>query len=229
MNAETLNIESARRTTADDIFERLRADIVSLQLPPGTKLSEAEVARKFDVSRQPVREAFIRLGNMNLVQIQPQRATIVRRISRSEILEARFIRTAVETEIVRRACKAYTPAQEKAFESNLEQQQAAVLAMDLDRFNTADYAFHRLICVTAGCEFAFKTIAENKVYVDRLCMLSLSSKAGQQEVYDDHVEIFERLRAGDEEGLVAATRLHLSRLNETLDQAQQQYPAYFED
>lgn len=229
MSAATLGLEAARRTTADDIFERLRADIVSLRMPPGTKLSEAEVARKFDVSRQPVREAFIRLGNLNLVQIQPQRATIVRRISRSEILEARFIRTAVEVEIVRRACDAYDGSREAAFKSNLERQLAAVQAMDSDRFNTVDYEFHRLICETAGCEFAFKTIAENKLYVDRLCMLSLSSKAGQQEVYDDHVEIFERLRAGDESGLVAITRLHLSRLNETLDLAQQQYPDYFED
>lgn len=229
MNAETLSLVAARRTTADDIFEKLRADIVSLDLPPGTKLSEAEVARKFDVSRQPVREAFIRLGNMKLLRIQPQRATIVRRISRSEILEARFIRTAVETEIMRLACERYRPVDEKRFKSNLKQQKAAALAIDSDRFNALDYEFHRLICETAGCEFAFKTIAENKVYVDRLCMLSLSSKAGRQEVYEDHVEIFARLRAGDEAGLIAATRLHLSRLNDTLDYAEQQYPDYFED
>lgn len=229
MNAETLAVANARRTTADDIFEKLRADIVSLDLPPGTKLSEAEVARRFDVSRQPVREAFIRLGNLNLVQIQPQRATVVRRISCSEIREARFIRTAVEIEIVRRACALYDASREAAFESNLKQQQAAVSAMDLDRFNTLDYEFHRLLCETADCAFAFRTIAENKLYVDRLCMLSLSSKAGQQEVYDDHVEIFERLRAGDEAGLTAITRLHLSRLNDTLDLAQQEHPAYFED
>lgn len=229
MSAEAWDLETTRRTTADDIFEKLRADIVSLDLPPGTKLSEAEVARKFDVSRQPVREAFIRLGNMKLLRIQPQRATIVRRISRSEILESRFIRTAVETEIMRLACERYDPAHEKRFKSNLKQQKAAVAAGDTDRFNNLDYAFHRLICEAAGCDFAFKTIAENKFYVDRLCMLSLSSKAGQQEVYEDHVGIFERLHAGDEAGLIAITRLHLSRLNETLDYAEKQYPAYFED
>lgn len=229
MGALTLGLDATRRTTADDVFERMRADIVSLRLPPGTKLSEAEVARRFDVSRQPVREAFIHLSNMSLVRIQPQRATIVCRISRSEILESRFIRMAVEVEIVRRACKSYNDTHEAAFRSNLEQQLEAAEAMDSDRFNALDYEFHRLICVTAGSEFAFKTIAENKVYVDRLCMLVLSSRAGQREIYDDHVKIFERLRAADEKGLVAITRRHLSRLTETLDDAQRQYPTYFED
>lgn len=229
MSVQTLDRDTTRRTTAGDVFARMRADIVSLRLPPGTKLSEADVARRFDVSRQPVREAFIRLSNMNLVRIQPQRATIVRRISRSEILEARFIRTAVEIEIVRRACKTYKDSHEAAFASNLEQQLEAVSAMDLERFNALDYEFHRLICVAADSAFAFKTIAENKMYVDRLCMLVLSSKAGQQEIYDDHLNMFERLRAGDEDGLIAITRLHLSRLNETLDDAQRRNPTYFDD
>lgn len=207
----------------------MRADIVSLRLPPGTKLSEAEVARRYEVSRQPVREAFIRLGNMNLVQIKRQRGTIVSRISRSEILESRFVRTAVEVEIVRRACERYTDAHEPEFTQNLEQQLAAVEAVESDEFNALDYEFHRLICITGDCEFAFNAIAENKMYVDRLCMLSFSSKKEQREVYHDHAEMFERLRARDTDGMIAITRSHLSRLNATLDYAQEHHPTYFED
>ena len=45
----------SRRTTTDDIFDQLYADITSLELKPGTKVSEIEIAKKFDVSRQPVR------------------------------------------------------------------------------------------------------------------------------------------------------------------------------
>ena len=229
MSALTHDLDTTRRTTAVDVFERMRAEIVSLRMPPGTKLSEAEVAKKFDISRQPVREAFIRLSNLDLVQIQPQRATVVRRISRRAILESRFIRTAVEIEILRLACKAYDSTHDAAFEANLARQSTAVQTMDSDLFNALDYEFHRLICVAADSEFAYKTIAENKVYVDRLCMLALASKSGQQETYEDHVTIVEKLRAGDEEGAEAIMRLHLSRLNETLDHAQKNNPTYFED
>lgn len=226
---DLLDLEQTRRTTADDVFDRLRGQIVSLQLPPGTRLSEADVARELNISRQPVREAFIRLGNMDLVLVRPQRATVVKRISRNGILESRFIRTAVELEIVRRACKTGVGSFETAFRVNLDKQVGAVRSNDSDLFNTLDYEFHQLICRAADCEFAFKTIAENKVYIDRLCMLSLSDKKGQMDVYDDHVEMFERLCARDETGMVKITKLHLSRLSETLDQAQAQYPDYFDD
>ncbi|MEL6920239.1 MAG: GntR family transcriptional regulator, partial [Pseudomonadota bacterium] len=49
-----------RRTTADAVFDQLLDEIVSLSLTPGTKLSEVDVAKRFGVSRQPVRDAFNR-------------------------------------------------------------------------------------------------------------------------------------------------------------------------
>ncbi|GMG82667.1 GntR family transcriptional regulator [Paralimibaculum aggregatum] len=222
-------IDTVRRTAADDIFERLRAEIVSMRLTPGTKLSEADIARRFEVSRQPVREAFIRLSNSNLVAIRPQRATVVRRISKTEVLETRFIRTALEVELVRLACDRGIRGREAGFEASLAMQRSAVEARDTDRFNALDYDFHRLICEAAGRAFAFRRIAENKVYVDRLCMLSLADKAGLDEILEDHETIYARLRGGDSAGAIAAMRLHLTRLDATVAEAQAAYPDYFED
>ena len=54
----------------------------------------------------------------------------------------------------------------------------SVEAMDADRFHALDYDFHGLICAVADLQFAYKTIADNKAHVDRLCMLSLSTKEG---------------------------------------------------
>jgi len=75
MSVHTTSREDDRQTAADGVFESLRNDIISLRLEPGTKLSEVEIAKQNDVSRQPVREAFIRLSNMNLLLVRPQRAT----------------------------------------------------------------------------------------------------------------------------------------------------------
>jgi DNA-binding GntR family transcriptional regulator len=94
MNVEAIISDRGRRTAADTVFDAMRKDIVSLKLEPGAKLSEIEVARRFAVSRQPVREAFIRLDNMHLVQVRPQRATTVCKMSARAIVNARFIRTA---------------------------------------------------------------------------------------------------------------------------------------
>ena len=63
------------RTVTDQIFELLYERVVNLSLPPGAKLSEAEVAAQMGVSRQPVRDAFYRLSQLGFIQIRPQRAT----------------------------------------------------------------------------------------------------------------------------------------------------------
>ena len=196
MNIQIPRPEQARRTTTDDVFERLHAEIVTLGLAPGTKLSEMEVARQFDVSRQPVREAFIRLSNASLVQIRPQKATVVRKISVTDIRNARFVRTAVEVEVIRKACQTATATDLKAIRKNLQQQKRAAKRNGATEFHDLDYAFHHLICVAAQCEFAFETIAQNKSQVDRLCMLSLADKDGMQELVDDHVRIADALEKG---------------------------------
>lgn len=115
-----------RRTTSDVVFEHLRNEIVSLEILPGSKLSEADVARRFGVSRQPVRDAFARLENLELLLIRPQKATEVRGFSMERISHARFVRLAVELEVIRQACSVWNDDRGTALEKNLAQQQQAV-------------------------------------------------------------------------------------------------------
>ena len=162
-----------RRTSADVVFESLFEEIVALDLLPGAKMSEVEVAKRFGVSRQPVRDAFSRLGNLGLLVIRPQKATVVRHFSLQGIQNARFIRTAVEVEVLRRACLNWTGDFDDALDDNLAEQRIAIDANDPETFHRIDYDFHRLLCESAGADFAFETIAANKAQVDRLCILSL--------------------------------------------------------
>ena len=100
-----LSKSSSRVTTLDDIFNYLYDEITNLRLAPGDKISEAEIAAKFAVSRQPVRDAFRRLENLDLLLIRPQRATEVKRFSTREIEKSRFVRQAVEKEVLFRAAQ----------------------------------------------------------------------------------------------------------------------------
>ena len=224
-----LGNEFGRRTTVDEVFDRLHADIVSLKLEPGTRMSEVEIAGQFNISRQPVREAFIRLSNMRLLEIRPQKATLVRKISQSHILNSRFIRTAVEVEVVRRACASKTDLDVVSFDDNLARQKQSVTNMDVDEFHDLDYAFHHLICRAGDAEFAFETIAGNKAHVDRLCMIQLSSQPALSEIHEDHAEIFELLKKRDEAGTIKLIRHHLNRLDQTLNAARESHSDYFED
>ncbi|MEI7250543.1 GntR family transcriptional regulator, partial [Pectobacterium versatile] len=107
------------------IYRVLRKDIVECNIPPGKLLSEKEISVRFDVSRQPVREAFIKLAEAGLVQIMPQRGTFVMKISEQRVADARFIRQALECAIVRRAAEMVTEEQLLTLEHNLRRQELA--------------------------------------------------------------------------------------------------------
>lgn len=218
-----------RMTTAEEIFRKLNADIISMRLLPGSKISEVEVAKACNVSRQPVREAFMRLGDLDLLEIRPQRATRVRKISHEGLRNTRFIRAAVEVEIVRVACKNATQEHFDLIQDNLNQQKLALDALNAELMKSLDYEFHKLICIAADRLYAFKTISENKAHTDRACTLELADATGMLEVLEGHSGIFESIRNGDEEEAVQRTRVHLRHLDATLATASQNYPDFFED
>src|SRR3954468_7713688 len=90
---------------ADQVFHTLRSSIVTMRLMPATALSEQDIADRLKVSRQPVREAFIKLSETGLVRVLPQRGTFVVKISARAVMDARFVRQAVECAIARRAAQ----------------------------------------------------------------------------------------------------------------------------
>ena len=229
MNVRETFSQTKRLTTAEEVFHKLHSDIISMELKPGAKLSEVEVAKQFNVSRQPVREAFMRLGDLNLLQIRPQKATLVRKISTESLKNTRFLRAAVEVEVVRRACEVSTEESLINLRTNIELQKLAVAALDASRLHELDYEFHRLICIAGDCIPAFKTIAENKTHTDRVCSLELSDAAGMEEVLEGHADIVSAIAAKDEVLAVQATRHHLAHLDDTLISVRKNHADYFED
>lgn len=218
-----------RTTSSDVVFDELYGQIMRLDLLPGTKISETEVARTFGYSRQPVREAFTRLANLNLLIVRPQRATLVRPFSRQLIANARFVRAAVELEVIRSAALDRDTSVDAFLKANLREQTDAVSASDVSRFHELDYKFHKLLCASARQEFAFDIIAENKAQVDRLCMLALTSKEAMEVLYDDHKKLLKALFEGDARSADQLLRIHLDRLTPTIDAIYTTHNAYFDE
>jgi DNA-binding GntR family transcriptional regulator len=218
-----------RRTSADVVFEHIYDEIISLGLMPGAKISEAEIAERFGISRQPVRDAFTRLDNLQLIQIQPQRATQVKRFNMSGLAAARFIRLALEVEILKGAVAAWHDDAAAPFEENLAAQERAVEMLDRTGFHALDEAFHGLIAETAGTGFAFDLVLEKKAQVDRICVLSLKDAAGMEELVGDHRLIFDALRKRDAMAAEAALRLHLSRIERTIAKIHDKHLDYFDE
>ncbi|MGI9294399.1 MAG: GntR family transcriptional regulator [Pseudomonadales bacterium] len=218
-----------RRTTAEDVYDRLHADILSLRLLPGDKLSEVEIARQLEVSRQPVREAFIRLSNAGLLLVRPQRATEVRRISPSALRNTRFLRLAVELEVIQTACSTNTDAFHARFDANLNQQKKAIDAGKPNRYHELDYKFHHLLCKSADREFAYATVKSSKSQVDRLCLLSLSDTVEMLETYKDHCQLVASIKENRSKEALLIMRAHLSRLDAAIEAIRLEHAEYFDE
>lgn len=219
---------SERRTSVDDIFDHLHEQILTLQLRPGDRISEAEIAANFGVSRQPVRDAFNRLANLDLLLIRPQRATEVRRFSMREIEKARFVRAAIEKEVLVRASELCDGVGETKLNAALAEQDELRGNGNYEAFGKLDYDFHKLLCEIARAEFAFDVIQEEKAKVDRLCMLGLAKEQRMPALIDDHWSIAKAVIAHDSKEAVSAGLLHLSRLDETIETIIATNANYFE-
>ena len=90
-----------RQPVSNQIFEHLRAQIVSLALLPGTLLSRPAMAESFGVSQTPIRDALLRLEQEALVTVHPQSSTMVAPIDVEQAHEAQFLRISLECEVSR--------------------------------------------------------------------------------------------------------------------------------
>jgi len=219
---------AGRRTSVDVVFDHIYEEIASLRMLPGTRISEAEIAARFSVSRQPVRDAFRRLQNLDLLLIRPQKATEVRRFSIKAIKKSRFVRASVEAEVMRRAAVECDKAAGLLLDACLAQQRKVVADCDFEAFGQLDYEFHKTLCEVAKVAFAFEVISSEKAKVDRLCLLGLAKEDRMPELLADHEKIAELVKQGDAEGAVAAGMEHLSRLDATIEAISIKNSDYFE-
>lgn len=225
----TIEATAERKTSADIVSDALYNQIITLDLMPGTKISEVDIAKKFGVSRQPVREAFTRLGSMGLLRIQPQRATVVQNFSLSSIANARFVRLALEIEVAKEAINQWTPAAAERFSHNLTAQQDAVARDDTHVFHSLDEEFHRLIAEVAQKPAAFALLMQKKALINRICVLSLKDSQEMEHLVQDHFDVFHAMMAGDPSSVEKTLRLHLSRIEKTIESVQVAHPEYFQD
>ncbi len=214
---------------APQLVSALRQGIVELRLRPGEALSEADIAARFGVSRQPVREAFIKLSEAGLVEIRPSRGTYVMKISARELANARFVREAIECDIANQAGRLAKPGDIARLHDLVDRQKRACARSDYRTFNDADEAFHRAIADIVDCDYAWRIVESARVQTDRVRYLSLPDASPMPLLIRQHEAIVERMAARDPEGTEAAMRRHLREILVALPQIAAAHPDLFAD
>jgi DNA-binding GntR family transcriptional regulator len=191
------------------VYQAVRADIVAMTMRPGDKISENELARRFGVSRTPVREAIQRLADEGLVEIFPQSGTFVARIPYDELPEAIVIRKALEGTTASLAATAASRSQVLTLASVIEQQREAAEADDPDAFHRADELFHAKLADISGHPAIWKLVLQVKTQVDRFRRLTLILPHRMYAVIAEHEQILAAIERGDGGAAAAAMTRHL--------------------
>lgn len=194
----------------------LRERIIQNDLRPGDRISESELARAYEVSRQPVREAFIKLADQGLLQVRPQRGTVITRIGYAAVLDARFLREAIEADIVSIVASAPDPALIAELREQLDRQTSAD-RNDPRAFAALDELFHRTLAEAAGKGGAWKQIEGLKAQMDRVRYLSLGTFPVDH-LIAQHSAIVDGIAEADTAAANRAIRLHLREVLNDLPQ-----------
>ena len=211
------------------IYRILRRDIVHCLIAPGTPLSEKEISVRFNVSRQPVREAFIKLAENGLIQIRPQRGSYVNKISLSQVRNGCFVCQAIECAVVRRAASMITDSQCYQLEQNLNQQRVAIDRKQINDFFELDDDFHQQLATIADCQLAWDTIENIKATIDRVRYMSLDHVSPPEMLLRQHLDIFTALEKHDGDAVERAMTIHLQEISESVQLIRQENSDWFSE
>lgn len=207
------------------IYEGLRQRIIHGDIPPGTALSEAEISRMLAVSRQPVREAFLKLAEDGLLEIRPQRGTFVRKINKDAVMDARFVREAIEARIVRELAITHDSDLISRLRTLLAAQEAVPLSC-LDDFMKLDEEFHKTLANAACRLYGWKVIEAIKIQIDRVRYLTLQ-KFPQKKLIHQHTAITDAIEQGLPDQAEHEMQQHLRLVLEDLPGVEQAHPDFF--
>jgi len=186
------------RTTLlrDSVHDRLRDAIVDGTLAPGEVVRDTELAAWLGVSRTPVREALLRLGETGLVRSAPGRSTVVAEIDLTEVREAHAVVVAMHRLAVAEAVDRLTDDDVERMRAANLRFAAAIDAHDTDAALAADDDFHRIAVEVSGNRALTTVLDQFGPVVRRLERRRFASHAGEQSVVL-HDRLVEACAAGD--------------------------------
>ena len=179
-----------RETLVDRIVSILEERILSGELPPETKLSEARVAREFAVSRVPAREALQRLEEMNLLRKTHLTREVVR-FSREEFRELYELKNVVEAFGVMKGALRATEKEIKKISAVLSAMQTCIAAGDVRKLPGLNLQFHDLLVQCSRDQKLIQTYAALAKQVRWVAPRTLLSHNRPELSLREHAAIFE--------------------------------------
>lgn len=200
---------------ADAVYERLREEVLSGQLTPGSRLSVPALAERLRVSRSPVRDAVLRLIQDRLAVEEPRRGAVVAQMGPTELAALYEVREVLEGLATRLAVENSGRRLVEALRGALAEHERAVRVADIAGHTAADLRFHALIRRASGNTEVAHLLEGIQSRV-RLAMRTTTITGGPHNAVRDHRAILAAIEAGDPAAAEAAARAHIARLHAVL-------------
>ncbi len=202
--------ETAEKTTlAEELRLQLADDIVCGALPPGTPLDESDVARRFGVSRTPVREAIRQLTASGLVDSRAHRGAIVARPN-IERLNSMFEAMAeLEALCAGLSAERMTAADRHGLEALHEQLRAMIQAGNPQRFHEVNEAFHNAIYAGSQNTYIAEMTLATRVRVQPFRRAQFRNLGRLSKSHAEHDRVVVAIMRGDRVEAAAAMRDHI--------------------
>lgn len=218
----------AKETAREYAFRIIKYNIISLELEPGSMISEKELAEAIGVSRTPVREALIELSKLRIVEIYPQKGSFISLIDSELVEEVRFVRLVLEHNMVELACDVATPEDIILLEENLRLHEFYLQQETIDKQLQLDNKFHKLLFSICNKDFTHDLLEGMMGHFDRVRNLSLST-IKHTNILLDHKAILDAITKKDKVLAKDIITNHLSRYKTDEERLKKQYPHYFKE
>jgi GntR family transcriptional regulator, rspAB operon transcriptional repressor len=221
------NIEKLEKeTNRDYAFRVMRNNIVNLELTPGSMLSEQDIAEELHLSRTPVHEALQELARTTIIEILPQKGSLVSLVDMNKVDEAVFLRSTIESAITEEACKIATEEDIRSLEENISLQDFYHDQNSIDKIMELDNAFHEKMYKITNkmqCHYVVKLM---NIHYDRFREMKLHALENKP-IIDEHKEILQAFIQKNPTKAKELVLSHINRLYIDEKEIRSKYPTFF--
>jgi DNA-binding GntR family transcriptional regulator len=196
-------------TRAEELRLQLADEIVRGALPPGAALDETDIARRFNVSRTPVREALRQLAASGLIDARAHRGAVVARPSIERLCGMFEAMAELEALCAGLAAERMPPVERRALEAVHEELRVLSYAGNPDRFHEVNERFHNAIYAGSQNGYIAEMTLATRVRVQPFRRAQFRNLGRLAKSHAEHDRVVIAIMRGDRAGAAAAMRTHI--------------------
>lgn len=230
MNSQGAPMAREQQSLTQEVYERLRSDLIACRLQPGKRLKISELCEGLAVSQGAVREALSRLSSEGFVVVEPQRGFSVAPISSDDLKHLTDIRSEIEAMCLQRSIELGDVAWESALVAAYHQvsRTSEREPSDPDRVSDSFSAAHRHYheALVSACDNPWLLRVRSMLFAqsERYRLLALPLAKVRRNTDEEHRAIMDAALARDVEQAIALTRHHLQTTTQILLDALDKQP-----